>query len=485
MGLLDDVLDPQTLAAVKQLGQPSPDQLDQARQSALISTGLSMLANNGNGLNRRQSLGMALGAGGQAGMGAYQNTLEDAQKNQQQNISMAMALSKLKKEQEQQARLNALSDKVGAALTPQTQDQTVGYRFNTALDSNNVQFNPGDDENMAKWAIAQKSKIATGYKPTPDEVVLLNQIESRIQPVKQQVQTQPDLENMLRSLGVQYGIQDPERGKLLLQAADQYKPQTVNAGSFQRNPVNGQMQYVGDPTKGVTIGANGQVQTMPGAMATLAALTGAQERSKNEAQAYDPVKRITTFNETGIDPVDMSVAPGLPKKLSDAVEQARQMPAPLEQGYNRAGNGVVPTPGGSVAQNKENAAAAFDKTIQSANEILNHPGLNASVGLRGVIPAIPGTESANFGAKLDTLKSQTFLPMVQALKGMGSLSNAEGEKLTAAVGALDTKMSAPAFKRSVEAIIKDLQSARDRSLGQGVATDLQSAAMAELQRRGK
>ena len=56
--------------------------------------------------------------------------------------------------------------------------------------------------------------------------------------------------------------------------------------------------------------------------------------------------------------------------------------------------------------------------------------------------------------------------MPAQLKGMGALSDAEGKKLTAAVGALDPKMGETAFRASVDRIITEMDAARTRVSGQ-------------------
>jgi hypothetical protein len=98
-----------------------------------------------------------------------------------------------------------------------------------------------------------------------------------------------------------------------------------------------------------------------------------------------------------------------------------------------------------------------------------HPGFEAAVGAglqKSVLPFMgptPGTSRAGFMRELETFKAQTFLPMVQQLKGMGALSDAEGSKLSAAVGALSEDMPEKEFKESVRLIKADLQAAKDRA----------------------
>lgn len=126
----------------------------------------------------------------------------------------------------------------------------------------------------------------------------------------------------------------------------------------------------------------------------------------------------------------------------------------------------------------QSALDAFDRAISTADRLLQSKGLTAAVG-SGLDPAaigqfnpltgkpFGGTGAADFMGDLEAMKAQVFLPMVQSMKGMGQLSNAEGEKLTAAIGSLNTNMSEDAFKASLERIKSDLISYRNRSAPEG------------------
>lgn len=111
---------------------------------------------------------------------------------------------------------------------------------------------------------------------------------------------------------------------------------------------------------------------------------------------------------------------------------------------------------------KSGQIASFDTMLGTLERLKTHPGLTRSVGLYSKVPTIPGSDSANFQAELETFKSQAFIPMVSQLKGMGALSDAEGKKLTAAVGALDPRMSEEAFKSSIDRVVSDMDAARAR-----------------------
>lgn len=109
--------------------------------------------------------------------------------------------------------------------------------------------------------------------------------------------------------------------------------------------------------------------------------------------------------------------------------------------------------------------AAFDSALDTLDLLSKHKGKKDVVGTLsgGVLSVIPGTDAAGFMSQLETFKAQTFIPMVSALKGMGALSDAEGKKLTAAVGALDPKMKPAEFDAAVSKIKADLEAARQRA----------------------
>jgi hypothetical protein len=117
----------------------------------------------------------------------------------------------------------------------------------------------------------------------------------------------------------------------------------------------------------------------------------------------------------------------------------------------------------ATQRQQQGMVSSFDTAIDTLDVIANHPGKKSAVGFGGSqISMIPGTDAAGFAAQLETFKAQTFLPQVQALKGMGALSDAEGKKLTAAVGALTQSMKLEEFNSQIAKIKRDLQAAKDR-----------------------
>jgi hypothetical protein len=118
---------------------------------------------------------------------------------------------------------------------------------------------------------------------------------------------------------------------------------------------------------------------------------------------------------------------------------------------------------------KASQVASFETMLGTLDRLSKHEGLSNSVGLVGKFPTLPGSKSANFQAELDTFQSQAFIPMVSQLKGMGALSDAEGKKLTAAVGALNPNMGEAAFRESIGRITTDMVAAKNRVSGKSGA----------------
>lgn len=112
----------------------------------------------------------------------------------------------------------------------------------------------------------------------------------------------------------------------------------------------------------------------------------------------------------------------------------------------------------------DSAITQMDTAIDTARQLLNHPalknpGLTSAVGIGSALPTRPGSDSANFEALLNTLQAQSFLPVVQSLKGagLGALSDAEGSKLTASQGAFSVKTKPALMSSQLEAFIGRLE----------------------------
>lgn len=93
--------------------------------------------------------------------------------------------------------------------------------------------------------------------------------------------------------------------------------------------------------------------------------------------------------------------------------------------------------------NVETGRASIDNMLNSADRILKTPAgvINSAAGpISSRLPTV-SSDTADLEALVETLSSQAFMAQIPNLKGMGALSNAEGEKLQASLQNLSLKQS--------------------------------------------
>jgi len=105
-----------------------------------------------------------------------------------------------------------------------------------------------------------------------------------------------------------------------------------------------------------------------------------------------------------------------------------------------------------VEKAQVSAVDTLDKGIDTVDRLLTHPGLVSAVGASQLLPSIPGTDRASFEAELESFDAQAFLGAVEQMVGMGQLSDAEGRKLSASVGAINPRMKEEDFIYSLRRI---------------------------------
>lgn len=111
--------------------------------------------------------------------------------------------------------------------------------------------------------------------------------------------------------------------------------------------------------------------------------------------------------------------------------------------------------------------ANVQNALSLINSVRSHPGRQFGTGLTGVLPAAPGSQVADFRAKLDQLTGQTFLSAFETLKGGGQITEVEGKKATEAIGNLKTTQSREQFAQALDdlagVIIKGQDTARAKA----------------------
>jgi hypothetical protein len=112
-----------------------------------------------------------------------------------------------------------------------------------------------------------------------------------------------------------------------------------------------------------------------------------------------------------------------------------------------------------AAQRREVLVNEMARLKDTAERLAAHPGLARSVGLRGQLMTIPGTDPADFEAQLETLKSQIGFNVLQAMRNASQTGGALGQvavqelvMLQNNLGALDTKQSPEAFMQQLRQI---------------------------------
>lgn len=103
-----------------------------------------------------------------------------------------------------------------------------------------------------------------------------------------------------------------------------------------------------------------------------------------------------------------------------------------------------------TAQGKAAAAAPADyQAGQNALDLINSlrtdPNRERGTGMSSVFNAVPGTSGFDYQQKVNQVTSGAFLSAVQQMRGMGQLSNAEGQTATAAVTRMNTASSEEEF----------------------------------------
>lgn len=105
---------------------------------------------------------------------------------------------------------------------------------------------------------------------------------------------------------------------------------------------------------------------------------------------------------------------------------------------------------------RQKAADTYDYTLNLIDGLRNHPGLETAVGAKGVTgglmfgQVVPGTDAADFVARLDQLGGRQFLQAFESLKGGGQITQIEGEKATNAIARLQRSQSEKEFRAALD-----------------------------------
>jgi len=128
-----------------------------------------------------------------------------------------------------------------------------------------------------------------------------------------------------------------------------------------------------------------------------------------------------------------------------------------------------PTPGEELASKKyqdtkiaaqETAragAASTDQFIDGLTKLRDHKGFSGLFGVSWGNRMIPGTKAADASVLFDQIEAKGFMISIKSMKGMGALSNAEGQKASVAFNGLNRNMSEKAAKEQLNLVIGILE----------------------------
>jgi hypothetical protein len=115
----------------------------------------------------------------------------------------------------------------------------------------------------------------------------------------------------------------------------------------------------------------------------------------------------------------------------------------------------------SKAADLESGRLNIDNMLNTADRILNNPEWPSVIGtIQGRLPVAFSKPAQDAVALINTLGSQAFLSQIPNIQGMGSLSNAEGEKLQNAFQNLGRVQSEQQFEASLKEAQRLLLKAR-------------------------
>lgn len=110
----------------------------------------------------------------------------------------------------------------------------------------------------------------------------------------------------------------------------------------------------------------------------------------------------------------------------------------------------------------EASATTIDNSLNTIERLKRNKSLNDVVGsIEGRVPSVFSDEGADAISLIETLGSQAFLSQAANLKGMGALSNAEGEKLQSALTNLGRTQSEAQFRANLDEASRLLKKGRE------------------------
>lgn len=147
----------------------------------------------------------------------------------------------------------------------------------------------------------------------------------------------------------------------------------------------------------------------------------------------EPIKLDAGTHFVLLDPITRQPVGQIPKDLAGAERQ--------KEIGQKEGAQIAAAP--ADVQNAQNA-------LDLIEQIRTDPYIDRGTGMSSMGNAVPGTGGYDFANKVAGAKSGAFLSAIQQMRGLGSLSNAEGQAATDAVNRMDVATSKEAFLKALD-----------------------------------
>jgi hypothetical protein len=151
----------------------------------------------------------------------------------------------------------------------------------------------------------------------------------------------------------------------------------------------------------------------------------------------EPIKLDAGTHFVLLDPITRQPVGTIPKENREAARETA----------------IGSTEGKTLAEQNASAPGDYqsaENALDLLSSIRNDPYRERGTGASSVLNAIPGTSGYDFAQKVEQAKSGAFLTAIQQMKGLGALSNTEGQAATAAITRMNTAMSEEGFLSALD-----------------------------------
>jgi hypothetical protein len=102
---------------------------------------------------------------------------------------------------------------------------------------------------------------------------------------------------------------------------------------------------------------------------------------------------------------------------------------------------------------KASNVAKTQSAIEALKNIRNHPGRWAATGLTSKLPTAPGSNAYDFEQKLEQAKALAGTIGIEAMRGLGAMSEKEFQAATASIAALDKGQKTETIEAELDKLI--------------------------------